>query len=210
MKKTEIKFAPEFEGQDETMWASLPEELVACVNWEDFPYRPQASFKAVHNGEMLFIRYEVAEKFPVRSVNMRDQEPVYEDSCVEFFILDENGIYHNFEFNAKGVCLSAKGKNRQHRRSRTEDEMQKIVRFPSAITKKEGSYHWSLVVGIPFASVGLKRGGSYRANFYKCGDLTEKAHFLSWNAINTAQPDFHCPEYFGCIELQHDESAPEN
>ena len=35
------------------------------------------------------------------------------------------------------------------------------------------------------------------ANFYKCGDETQKPHYLSWNPVKTSKPDFHRPEYFG-------------
>jgi hypothetical protein len=38
-----------------------------------------------------------------------------------------------------------------------------------------------------------------RANFYKCGDKTKRAHFLSWNPIDIAKPDFHRPDFFGEI-----------
>jgi hypothetical protein len=36
-------------------------------------------------------------------------------------------------------------------------------------------------------------------NFYKCADDTENPHFLSWNPILLATPNFHCPDYFGGI-----------
>jgi hypothetical protein len=40
------------------------------------------------------------------------------------------------------------------------------------------------------------------ANFYKCGDDTSKRHYLSWNPVKTAKPDFHRPEYFGILNFQ--------
>ena len=38
-------------------------------------------------------------------------------------------------------------------------------------------------------------------NFYKCGDATLLPHYLSWSQIDTEQPDFHRPEFFGELLL---------
>ncbi|MBP5277596.1 MAG: hypothetical protein J6Z18_03800, partial [Prevotella sp.] len=45
-------------------------------------------------------------------------------------------------------------------------------------------------------------GMSFRANFYKCGDLLPKPHFLSWNAVEIPQPDFHRPDQFGKVTFE--------
>ena len=47
----------------------------------------------------------------------------------------------------------------------------------------------------------LLDGRTMRANFYKCGDLLPRPHFLSWNAISLPRPDFHCPEFFGTLRF---------
>ena len=41
-----------------------------------------------------------------------------------------------------------------------------------------------------------------RVNFYKCADKTKQPHYLSWQPIPLPQPNFHCPQFFGEIELQ--------
>ncbi|MGH2565575.1 MAG: carbohydrate-binding family 9-like protein, partial [Ginsengibacter sp.] len=40
-----------------------------------------------------------------------------------------------------------------------------------------------------------------KVNFYKCGDKLPKPHFLTWNTVETEDPDFHAPEYFGSMEF---------
>jgi hypothetical protein len=45
------------------------------------------------------------------------------------------------------------------------------------------------------------KGKKCRANFYKCGDDLPEPHFLAWNMINTEEPDFHRPEFFGTLEF---------
>jgi hypothetical protein len=41
-----------------------------------------------------------------------------------------------------------------------------------------------------------------RANFYKCGDETETPHFGAWSPVQTPQPDFHRPEFFGRLVFE--------
>jgi hypothetical protein len=36
-----------------------------------------------------------------------------------------------------------------------------------------------------------------RGNCYKCGDLTEQEHYLSWNPVTSEHPCFHRPQDFG-------------
>ena len=197
-----VKHIRGFNTLDSSVWTSISKNKISSVNWNEFPYQPEVTFRTVHNGDMLFIKYDVKERYSVRTVNTQDQDPIYQDSCVEFFILDSEGDYHNFEFNAKGIALSAKGKSKDNRKSRTKNELYEIIRYPSGVEKVGKNYCWSLTIGIPFASLALARGQSYAANFYKCGDLTHTKHYLSWSPINTQRPDFHCPEYFGKIVIE--------
>lgn len=197
-----VKYFPKIDYLTSNFWSTVQENKISTINWEEFPYCPKVTFKTTHDGQTLFIHYEVTERYPVRAVNTKDQSPVHQDSCVEFFILDNDGVYHNFEFNTKGIAHCAKGEKRHERTNRTTEEMKKIIRYPSDIKKTTSGNHWTLTIGIPFDNVGLARGNSYRANFYKCGDMTEQKHYLSWNKISSPRPNFHCPEYFGTIEIE--------
>ena len=40
-------------------------------------------------------------------------------------------------------------------------------------------------------------GTLLRGNCYKCGDLTDHPHYLSWSAINSETPNFHRSDDFG-------------
>ena len=48
----------------------------------------------------------------------------------------------------------------------------------------------------------VESGMQLRGNFYKCGNLTEQKHYLSWNAIESDTPNFHKPECFGVLKLE--------
>jgi hypothetical protein len=134
----------------------------------------------------------------------QDQDPVYEDSCVEFFI-HTGGNYRNFEFNCLEVCLSAIGPDRHNRVRLTEPELGKIIRIPSCCRENlpaEGEWcDWELTVGIPLSILGIQKGSTFYGNFYKCGARTRLLHYLSWAEINTSKPDFHCTAFFPAKEL---------
>ena len=66
--------------------------------------------------------------------------------------------------------------------------------------EKEGIHSWQVVVAIPFDMMGIDCNNMpemVNANFYKCGDKTSIPHYVSWNKIETENPDFHRPEFFG-------------
>lgn len=202
MKQISVKYRPDFLESDFDQWSCIDENSIDIVNWAEYSYRPQVSFKVLHDGCRLYIKYEVVEDFDVRAVEAIDQGRVYQDSCVEFFITDAAGDYHNFEFNSKGVCLSAYGPFRHDRTPRNYDELKRIIRVPSGVSIAGKGNRWTLLIGIPFDVLKLQRKKYYRANFYKCGDKTQQTHYLSWNKILTEQPDFHRPEFFGQLLLE--------
>ncbi len=169
------------------------------------------SFDIRHRGTSILLKYLVQEP-QVRAVNTEYNSPVWEDSCVEFFLaLEGDSSYYNFEFNAIGTFLGAFGPDRHQRKPIPEESLELIQVTPSlgreAITNMEGNVSWELDIILPLKSlihheftdiVGVKA----RANFYKCGDKLEKPHFLSWNPVLTSTPDFHRPSYFGSLEFE--------
>lgn len=182
---------------------------IGCVNWpEAYPYAPSVVFYIARSGDMLFIKYAVRGEGIVRAVYAGDNDPVWEDSCVEFFVkLPDAAEYCNFEFNATGACKASHGAGRSGRTDFGPEAMSRIIRVPSLGREPFGRREvlsWELVVGIPiplFAGGGKGVPGELAANFYKCGDKTAVPHFLSWSPVDTPEPDFHRPEFFGKIIL---------
>ena len=58
------------------------------VNWKDYPYKPEVSFRIAHTGREILLHYEVKEA-SVRAVASGDNGRVWEDACVEFFVSPE-------------------------------------------------------------------------------------------------------------------------
>ncbi|MBQ7530908.1 MAG: hypothetical protein IJT12_04310 [Paludibacteraceae bacterium] len=187
------------------------ELLINNVNWpESFPEKPEVKVIVSNDCENLYLHYFVKGE-QLRAVTAEDQGPVWEDSCVEFFCqVPGDDHYYNFECNCIGAMVASR------RLSRNEDvrvlppeEMSQIKRkcsFPrEVIEEKDGLFEWEVELQIPLRLIFRGKEPVFpqtlRANFYKCGDKTKKPHFLSWQPIPLPKPDFHCPQFFGEIEL---------
>lgn len=174
------------------------------INWVEYSHAPEVSLFLAHTDKELCLLYCVDKDF-VQLVYHEDQEPVWQDSCVEFFVA-YNGGYRNFEFNALGVCLAGFGEGRHDRIRLDVIQMSSIQRYASILSAEQVSSEsptgWNLLVTLPLDLILEEGKQSFRANFYKCGDHTPKPHYLSWQPISTASPDFHRPEYFGELILQ--------
>jgi len=168
------------------------------------------SFDIQHRGSSILLKYKVEEP-QVRAVNTDYSSPVWEDSCVEFFIaLEGDSSYYNFEFNAIGALLGAYGPDRNQRKQLPLETLKLIDTGPSLgrqiIKNLEGNIKWEMDIVIPvtvFCHHDLKdlAGKNAKANFYKCGDKLDSPHFLSWQAVQTDKPDFHLPAWFGDLEF---------
>lgn len=177
---------------------------IATVNWPEYPERPEVEALIARSSHSLFLKFDVTEQ-SVRGTYTDDGSPVYQDSCVEFFVRHpDDRRYLNFEFNCLGTCDAARRQSRELAAPLVPTEYQRIRRHaslgrtPVAIDDKATS--WRLLIEIPFELMDLNPKAlpsALRVNFYKCGDLTKRPHFLSWNPIELPTPNFHCPEYFG-------------
>ena len=174
--------------------------------WSNDSYKPAVSFAMVYTEDSILLKYFVTEKY-VKADYLQINDPVYKDSCVEFFIAfgdDEN--YYNLEFNRIGTALIGYGSGKNDREILSESIISKI-KSQHAITASpddKGNTEWELTLNIPFTlfihnAISALAGLSCRANFFKCGDDLPAPHFLSWNAVDYPQPNFHLPQFFGTI-----------
>ncbi|MDR0545249.1 MAG: hypothetical protein LBG30_07905 [Odoribacteraceae bacterium] len=181
------------------------------VNWpETFPACPVARARIGYHGEHLLLVFDVDEQ-QFRANEHADNGRVWEDSCVEFFIQPEaDGGYYNLECNAIGTLLLAHGNDRREREQAPPEVLDSIMRQATLEVRRLGNsawYHWSLSLAIPFSAFFRHRFApgpdrTMRGNFYKCGDRLPVPHFLSWNPVDAASPDFHRPECFGLLSFQ--------
>ena len=211
MKQTDVQYIADIETiSDEELLRRLDSEtethLISCVNWPEFPYTPEVSFNMGYSDRSLAVLFKVKEDH-VLAKAMESNGPVWEDSCVEIFIDSHDSTdYFNFETNCIGTRLASRRRSRTDADHFSNEEIEKIRTFGSlphhtVDSEGEGQAWWRVVV-VPFEMVGHdKAPESLKANFYKCGDKCRRMHFLSWSEIDLPSPDFHCPKFFGTLNL---------
>ncbi|MCM1034024.1 MAG: carbohydrate-binding family 9-like protein [Paludibacter sp.] len=176
------------------------------ANWANqYPYIPLTTVYIARSDKKLFIKWHV-NGIMLKAVYTNDLEPVWKDSCVEFFCkLPDADQYMNFEFNCIGTATASTRTSRtENIVYRTPEEFAQIERY-SSLGKRpfreiDGQFCWDLCVGIPFSLLNIdpeRLPEKLLGNFYKCADDTTAVHYVSWNPIPTDKPDFHRPDFFG-------------
>ncbi|MDL2256342.1 hypothetical protein LJC38_07135 [Parabacteroides sp. OttesenSCG-928-K15] len=211
MRKLKVPYLPTLDLLDMASVGFVMEnkaqrEYIDVINWDSYPYKPIVVVDIARTDDNLYLRYFVKGN-SLKALFAEDGSPVYQDSCVEFFMQKEGEAeYINFEFNCIGTSDTSRRLSRSEAKSLTPEEYASIRRLSSLEKKtfeeKKGIYSWELLVSIPFSVMGLDGHNlpeKIKGNFYKCADETEFPHFVSWNPIGTENPDFHRPEYFGEI-----------
>jgi hypothetical protein len=202
---------PPLELIAETLDQDVAPLKLETLNWEEFPYLPEVSVQIAYNENELFLQYKVNEQSVKAEVGTSNGK-VWTDSCVEFFLSpDRNDVYYNLEMNCIGTALLGfrkKGDPTEHASDEVINSIRRISTLGSTTFKeKNAQTQWQVTVAIPW-KVFFKhnlmpvQGRKMRGNFYKCGDGLSVPHFVSWTQINTPNPSFHVPEFFGGLEFE--------
>lgn len=124
----------------------------------------------------------------------RINSPVYEDTCVEFFISFDSDAYYNLELNCIGTCLAAFGATKLDRINLPNSEIDKMI-YQAVIknVEKNTDTCWELTLSIPTSvfchhQIDSLVGMETMGNFYKCGDGLLEPHFLAWSNIESLAP----------------------
>ncbi len=195
----------------EKILESLTEKInIGTINWPEFSYKPEVAFRIGHTGNEIWLKFYVSEKC-VRAVETRTNGDVYKDSCVEFFISFDQRNYYNFEFNCIGTRHLSYGPGRGNR-ARINPKIVEKIEIHSTLgdepfDNKTGDSEWEMMLRIPvevfvFDTISKLNGMRATGNFYKCGDMTDEPHFVTWNPVKTDKPDYHRPEFFGNLQFE--------
>lgn len=189
-------------------WDKVPVASIDSFHWEkEIFVRPRSYAKlCAVEGKGLYARLWSFEK-DVRAVFENRDEPVYRDSCLEFFMCPfENSAvpYINFEMNSKGVILSEYGAGRGKERTRLISLSEEAPEVSVFTVNENGETAWgvSLFVSEKLMSDITKtdfkiKPMTLRGNFYKCGDDTPIPHFGAFSPVGPVENGFHNPEMFG-------------
>src|ERR1035437_6446117 len=166
MKSLLIRYIEDLNDIDIELASDLLDDLgvrdsIDTLNWaNEYPYRPITQFNIARSKDSIFIKFSVRGSM-LRAIFSNDQDPVHEDSCVEFFCMPLGADrYTNFEFNCIGTCAATirKGRNDDVVPFNV-DQLKTIKRFPTlgrrAFNEMEGSFEWELTVKIPFILMQL-------------------------------------------------------
>jgi len=198
---------------NDIIWRSVSEVKLECQMWIYNGYNPETSVKLFYTENGIYIRFRTLEK-ELRAIYKNNSDPVYKDSCVEFFLNaapSRTKKYINFEFNSNGKYLIGIGEGRYDREviEKADSSQFKIkVNVEHKNYSRDEKILWSLEFFIPFCflseiygKLNFSKGKIMRGNFYKCGDDMTFPHYFSWNPVKSKIADFHNPKFFGKIIL---------
>ncbi|BAU55545.1 carbohydrate-binding family 9-like protein [Mucilaginibacter gotjawali] len=176
--------------------------------WSNSGYKPNVSFAIAYTSESILLKYFVTEKYTT-AVYHEINDPVFEDTCVEFFIaFGDDKNYYNLEFNRLGTPLVGYGPGKQDRTLLQNASISQIKSLGKMASEPdaEGHIEWELALCIPLSlfvhhHINPLTDSIGRVNFFKCGDNLPEPHFLSWSSVDSPLPDFHLPEFFGTIQF---------
>ncbi len=187
---------------------------IAYAPWfADYPYRPQVEVRIAHTGEAILLHYRVWED-EAMAQTPADDGSVWEDSCAECFLSPVPGTatYYNIECNAAGHMLIGYHDGEGNDMRAPQEILNRVQRWaslgnePFTLQPMNGRA-WELALIVPVAALwntalGNLSGKTLGANFYKCGDLLPRPHFLSWAPLRHPTPKFHLPMQFGIVNFK--------
>jgi len=192
-------------------------ESIAILNnngWKA-DFMPKSRVKLSYDESNLYVIFRVEDKY-IKCNTTYYNGPVWEDSCVEFFFSsnpNKSPKYFNLEMNCGGTVLMAYQRipGKDFSLIKVEDllKMEIAHSLPELIKEEiQLPVTWTVEYRLPFHILKRytniatpEKGVVWKANFYKCAEKNSHPHWLSWTRINSPQPDFHLPQYFGSLEF---------
>jgi len=200
------------------LWQQAEEAQIDRFHAASTSHRPVTVARLLYDAANLYLRFRVEDCYVVAK-HTRFQDPVWRDSCVEFFVQPRpsNG-YFNFEVNCGGTLLSCyiedptrtpEGFAKFTRLGPDQGERIRIVHsMPSTVVPEQrGPVEWHIGCQIPLAvleayagPLGPLEGQTWRGNFFKCADDSSHPHWASWAPIGEAL-NFHKPDCFAPLRF---------
>lgn len=206
------------DGVSGTPWADANELAVDSFNWHDGGPKPLTTARALYDDAALYLQFDVEDA----NISSRVTElngPTFEDSSVELFFdptPDADANYCNFEANCCGVFKLGWQEDGWQEDGWQERGIERDLLSPTLAERIEvrtseagptreprpDDERWWLAATIPFDVLSEFTGasvvpeGEWRANVYRSG-VESDARRATWNPMDTPEPDYHSPEYFG-------------
>jgi len=197
------------EPWDGSQWQLANEVSVTFPFAENNPnFTPKVRFRMLYDDTHICGLFRVEDRYVIARAQ-KDQDAVYEDSCVEFFTIPyPDGHYYNFEMNCGGKILLYQQQVENQKQSLVipQEDLDTIERFhtlPERITEEiTDPVTWYLGFGIPisffvkYSHINPELAGqTWRGNFTKCADRSSHPCWLSY--LPLSKLNFHLPLEFG-------------
>ncbi|CAM3622967.1 carbohydrate-binding family 9-like protein [Erysipelothrix urinaevulpis] len=151
------------------------------------------TLKLAFDDNYLYLEMRAHEQEPLTRY-YKDQDPVYKDSAMEFFLSFDQKSYFNFEFNRTGALLAQYGTTEE--RIKISSTNLKRIRRSIVLDKT----FWSVRLDIPWLVLANHETIDITKplwfNAYKISETEENLHFQSLFMIESEKPNFHRPDCF--------------
>ncbi len=191
--------APQYNPSDP--FTNAPKAHIDRCPWADYPTAPKAYGQVCYSTDALHVRLTCLESDPKITYH-NPNEPVYKDSCLEFFInpTPEKDTFCDFECNAAGTLLLG------HYNQGDFGLLDPDARPNFQVKAKREANFWQVEYIIPasfleqtFPGFCFADNSEIRVNFYKCGDETDTPHYSCWSPIRSENISFFCSQDFGTL-----------
>ncbi len=183
-------------------WSDKP-ILNIDTSYINTPDTVKAWAQLAYDDEAILVRLWT-EEYEHRALETGRFGDPYKDCCLEFFFspMENDPRYFNFENNSNGCYYLGIGTGLSDLIRLIPKSEEDI--FERKVTKFEGG--WEITYKFPyelirrfFPDFKVYEGKTIRANCFKCADMTEPPHYLSWNPVTAKKFTFHTPECFGTM-----------
>lgn len=182
-------------------WRTVP-TLVMDIPYRETPADITAAAQICYTENEFLVHLFTAEK-NIRAVEKGPLGAPYEDSCLEFFFCPCEGDarYFNIEVNMNGCFFLGFGSGDADLIRLLPEEGIENILSPDIRKTAEG---WEIFYRVPYSFIRrffpnfhVYKGKEMRANCYKCADLSQPPHYLSWSKIEGEPFTFHKSHCFG-------------
>lgn len=206
-------------------WREVEPLAISHFHSASSSHRPQTEARMLYDEQSLYLWFSVTDRYVV-STRVEYQQPVYRDSCVEFFVQPRSpGGYFNFEINCGGTLLLSFIEDPRRvgdgfaKQTPVSPELGRRVRIwhsaPHVVyPEKQAALAWHIGCQIPIDVLEVYSGRlqplagqTWRGNFFKCADESSHPHWASWSPIGEAL-NFHQPQYFAPLQFAPEPSRP--
>lgn len=210
-------------GWDSPAWKMVPILPIDVDYSFRREFRPVVECKLQYTKAGIWGIFHVKDRY-VRALSRSSRDPVWLDSCVEFYAApsSDNG-YFNLEINCGGTFLMWHIRDHRIRNKKfvdslpldqkSLDQIQIHATLPKLVDPEiREPITWNITFFVPFSlyekyagPVGNVPGSLWRMNLYKCAGNNSIPHSMSF--VRVPSGDFHSPEYFSYIRFEKQEES---